>query len=370
MSRRIDEITMEEYPVIIVGAGPAGSACAKALKNEGINPLIIEKNNLPRHKTCSGILFGQTQALLKEYFAQTVPASVCCRPEIIKASDIQEWINGKGFCTYQWEIPKDGQSFSSEYINVWRDKFDHWLLKQSGAVYRDNCLLYNFSDEGNKVTVEVLYKNESGTHTKHKSQTPNLASCSYLIGADGANSKVRGRLDPLWNKSAPKIIIYQAYFIFLDIGNLKQGQWNVFFEPDIGDILCSAHCKDDLITLCVGGFKGRNLKNSMEKFKTLLSDKFGVVFGQEERWEGCVVRAAEPNLGRGRVILTGEAGGFMYLNGEGISAAIDSGFRCGKAVAYALKENKSAVDIYNNNTTDLLVHMNMCTKQTHFFVSD
>lgn len=31
---------MEEYQVIIVGSGPAGAACAKALKDENIEVLI------------------------------------------------------------------------------------------------------------------------------------------------------------------------------------------------------------------------------------------------------------------------------------------------------------------------------------------
>jgi len=39
---------MEEYQVIIVGAGPAGFVCAQALKTEGIEEvLVIEKEGLP-----------------------------------------------------------------------------------------------------------------------------------------------------------------------------------------------------------------------------------------------------------------------------------------------------------------------------------
>ena len=144
----------------------------------------------------------------------------------------------------------------------------------------------------------------------------------------------------------------------------------MFFEPDIGDILSCVHCKDDLLALCVGGFKGRNLKYSNEKVKALLSENFKVVFGKEELWEGCVLRQAQPNLGSGRVILTGEAAGFMYLNGEGISAAIDSGFRTGNAFAHAIKEDLSAIDIYRDNTTDILAHINMCREKTHFFTAE
>ena len=73
---------MEEHQVIVVGGGPSGAACAKALNDKGIDVLVIEKEELPRHKTCSGILFGQTQVLLKELFGTLPPKDVYCRPEI------------------------------------------------------------------------------------------------------------------------------------------------------------------------------------------------------------------------------------------------------------------------------------------------
>ena len=349
---------MEEYQVIIVGAGPAGSACAKALKEEGVDPVVIEKDQLPRHKTCSGVLFGQTQVLLKEYFGGLPPKSVYCDPEIIKASDIQEWRREKGFIQYVWEIPKDGRSFPTDYHNIWRNKFDYWLLKESGARYRENCSIRSFSDEGDKVSVELLSKDE----------TRQEFTCSYLIGADGGNSRVRNILDPSWRQESMEIGIYQAYYHFSDTGSLKDGGWYVFFEPEIGDIICCVSRKDDFLTLCVGGFKGRSLKKSMETFKEFLAENFGVVLGKEARNEGCVLRQAPTNLGSGRVILTGEAAGFMYLNGEGISAALDSGFRAGKAVAKAIKQGSNAIDLYRDQTGDLLNHVNLCLDKMHFLV--
>jgi len=351
---------MEEHTVIIVGAGPSGSACAKALKEEGINPLVIEKHELPRHKTCSGILFGQTQVLLEKYFGHVPPESLYCEPRIIKASDIQEWNSEKGFCNYVWEIPKDGISFPTDFFNVWRNEFDYWLLKESGAAYRESCSFRGFSVEGDKVSVELSCKAE--THQE--------LTCSYLIGADGGNSRVRSALDPAWSKESAEIAIYQTYYRFSDTGSLKDGSWYVFFEPEIGDVLCCVSRKDDFLALCVGGFKGRSLKKSMEAFKKFLSENFGVVLEEEARDEGCVLRQAPPNLGAGRVILTGEAAGFMYLNGEGISAAIDSGYRAGKAVARAMEEGVSAVEVYKEQTVDILNHVNLCLDQMHFFAAE
>jgi len=347
---------MEDHQVIIVGAGPAGSTCAKALIEEGIQVLIIEKELLPRYKTCSGVLFGQTQVLLQKYFGQLPPESVYCRPKIIKASDIKEWSSGKGMLDYVWELPKDGQDFPTDYLNIWRNKFDHWLLKQSGADYLEGCSLRGFSVKEDKVNLEVAHRNGTGQDL----------SCSYLIGADGGNSKLRKLLEPSWAKESPESTAFQAYYRFKDSGKLQEGIWHVFFEPEISDVLCCVHHKDDLLALCIGGFGGRNLKANMEDFKEFLSENFDVVFDKQERVEGCVVRQAPPNLGNGRTILTGEAAGFMYLNGEGISAAMDSGYCAGKAVAKAIKENTNAIDIYVEQTVDLLNHVNLCLEKMHF----
>lgn len=45
---------MDYYDLIIVGAGPAGSTLAHALRNSGKRVLIIDKQAFPRDKTCAG----------------------------------------------------------------------------------------------------------------------------------------------------------------------------------------------------------------------------------------------------------------------------------------------------------------------------
>ena len=357
---------MKKYPVIIAGGGPAGAACAKALKEEGIEALVIEKDKMPRHKICSGVLFGQTQLLLDKYFGKQPAEDVYCEPKDMHASDIQEWEKEKGFSPYVWEIPKDGIVFSKEYKNIWRNKFDHWLLKQSGANVREHCMLRNFSVDGDTITVDVFNKEKNQIDTFDKDNMQEQIFCTYLIGADGGNSMVRKIFDPGSVNAGPEVVIFNAYYRFDDMGELKDGSWNVFFNKEVGEMLCCVHRKGDFLTLCVGGFKGRNLNESMEVFKTFLTDEFNVVFGEQERVEGCMMRLAPPDLGKGNVLLTGEAAGIIYLNGEGISAAIDSGFRAGKAVARAIKENKDVSEIYAEMTTDILDHMKVCMENIHF----
>lgn len=347
----------KEYQAIIVGSGPAGAACAKSLKNEGVETLVIEKEKLPRNKTCSGVLFGQTQVLLDQYFGGLPPGDVYCDPRIIKAENILEWNKENGFSTYVWELPKDGQSFPQSFHNVWRSKFDYWLLNESGVAYRDDCKFNNYSIENGRIKVEVSGNDKENIDLY----------CSYLIGADGGGSRLRPLLDPSFMKIEQAVAVYQAYYRFADMGSLEDAHWHVFFEPQIGEAISSVHRKDDFLTLCVCGFKGRSLKKSMEDFKKLLADNFQVVFRDMERDEGCVMKMAPPYLGKDNIILVGEAAGMLYLNGEGISVAIDSGYKAGKAVAQGIKEGGNVPEIYGKEIEGILGHMELCVGETRFF---
>ena len=40
------------YDIIIAGSGPAGTACALALKGSGLRVLVLDKNTFPRDKVC------------------------------------------------------------------------------------------------------------------------------------------------------------------------------------------------------------------------------------------------------------------------------------------------------------------------------
>ena len=48
-----------EFDVIVVGAGPAGSAAALALARKGVNVLMLEKAKVPGERNMSGgVLYG------------------------------------------------------------------------------------------------------------------------------------------------------------------------------------------------------------------------------------------------------------------------------------------------------------------------
>lgn len=356
---------MEERDVIVVGSGPAGSSCARALKAEGVDVLVLEKESLPRYKCCSGVLFGQTQELIRKYFDEDVPASIRCAPEIIDACDVREWTDKGGYQRYPWEMDKDGKPFSTRYINIWRNLFDKWLLDRSGAEYRDLLNVRTLDETHGYVQVTAM---PNGASRKEDAQQ---FRCKYLVGADGGNSTIRRLLNPNADEgeAGMAVGILQSYFKLESLGSLEKDAWTVFFLPEVGEMLNCVHQKDEYLLLCVGGFRGRKLRESMAKLRDFLSDRFGVRLGEWWRDEGCQMQLAAPTLGRNRVLLTGEAANFVYLNGEGISAAMDSGYRCGKAIAQALREDSSPMPLYADKVADVAGHVEKCLSHARFLVS-
>ena len=57
--------TPTEYDLIVIGAGPAGSAAAYFASRAGLKVLFIDQRNFPRHKICSGGLSPKSLVVLE-----------------------------------------------------------------------------------------------------------------------------------------------------------------------------------------------------------------------------------------------------------------------------------------------------------------
>jgi len=53
------------YDLIVVGAGPAGSACAITAARAGAKVLLLEKDRFPRHKVCGEFVSSESLGLLR-----------------------------------------------------------------------------------------------------------------------------------------------------------------------------------------------------------------------------------------------------------------------------------------------------------------
>ncbi len=111
---------MTSCDVLIVGGGPAGSACAWALRNSGLDVLILDKKSFPRDKTCAGWITTAVVDLLQ--------------------IDLEDYGRGRvlepitAFCIALMGGPEVtthyGQPIS---YGIRRCEFDHYLLERSGA---------------------------------------------------------------------------------------------------------------------------------------------------------------------------------------------------------------------------------------------
>jgi flavin-dependent dehydrogenase len=349
----------EEYDVIIIGSGPAGSSAARFLTQKGLKTLILEKEKLPRYKCCSGVLFGEAQDLLKRYFGELPPEEVYCKPKIINASNIQVYKEGEGFSQWYWEWPKKDKVFSKDYLNIWRNRFDNWLARKSGATIIDDCPFKRFELEKEKVKVFA------GRVEKEL-----IFWGKYLIGADGGNSRVRDILDPEFRNSYQEMVVNQVYHEYESLG-FEADRWYLFQVPELGNISGSVHVKDNLLTLCSGTTQGKNIKENIGKLIDLLEKDHNTKVGRFVRQEGCIINnmfvTGNFHQGRGRILLAGEAAGLLHMNGAGIDTSLDSGYRAGEAVAEALKTGIDAWEIYYDQTKDIRDHIGECSKHQQMF---
>jgi len=76
-----------EYDLIVVGGGPAGSACAITAARIGARVLLLEKDEFPRHKVCGEFVSSESLRLLESLLASSVSEGMefNSRPEIASA---------------------------------------------------------------------------------------------------------------------------------------------------------------------------------------------------------------------------------------------------------------------------------------------
>src|SRR5574341_1411778 len=323
-----------EYDVVIVGAGPSGAAAAKGLVNERLKVLVIEKKELPRYKMCSGIIFKKSQEITEKHFGK-IPETAYVAPHLLKG--VRLWPDDEHFS--DWPFDKEG----SGAPNVWRSGYDYWLIKNSGAEVRDCCSLKTFKDSGNYVTLECL-----NVLTSEISPI----KCSYLIGAEGGVSVIRAALDPEFEKTLRWYVAYQSYYE--GSSDIDPYFYHGFLNPQYGNVYAWFNVKDGLQIFGTAVKKGIKINPYLWKYTEMLEKRFGLKPKKLVRKASCMgndmCSTGRFYLGRGRVLLVGEAAGFLNAFGEGISCALSTGLFAAEAVSNGIKVGNDALDLYTELT--------------------
>ena len=149
------------YDAVIVGAGPAGLACAKMLAQNGKKTLVIERKKRIGPKSCAG-------GITYNGLLATTPLS------IIEKSFSTQLVNS----TFQKHIVSEKEPIIA---TVDREKFGQHMAREatsSGAEIKTATIAQNISSH----SLEIK--------DCHNQEVEKI-SFDYLVGADGSTSIVR-----------------------------------------------------------------------------------------------------------------------------------------------------------------------------------
>ncbi|WP_341720546.1 tryptophan 7-halogenase [Micromonospora sp. FIMYZ51] len=175
----------EEFDVVVVGGGPAGSTLAALVAKQGHSVLVLEKEFFPRYQigesllpsTIHGIcrLSGAADELAKAGFP-------------VKRGGTFRWGASPQPWTFSFSVsPKMAGPTSTAY-QVERSKFDKILLdnaRRQGAQVREGCSVVDLIEDGDRVT-GVRYTDDQGR--EHQ------VAATFVVDASGNKSRLHQRV--------------------------------------------------------------------------------------------------------------------------------------------------------------------------------
>lgn len=316
----------QRVDVAVVGAGPAGATAALHLAKAGLDVVLVEQHELPRHKTCGG-------ALVRRAVSNIVPEIEPFWEKVCEAVEIH--------------LPA-----ANLHYRVQRESPLLWLVRRAAL---DELLVRAATDAGAELwsPCAAQHVKHRGHHTELVTQNGTLEA-QYVIGADGALSAVARAtgwpetpyLVPAiaWEVEVPDAVMEHHRTPRFDVGEVEPGYGWVFPKQD---------------RLSVGLMRSRRGGRGMKASLAAYLQRLGIDALDSSTKDGALVPLRpRRQLIKGRVILVGDAAGLADpLTGEGISHALQSGRLAAAAIVegkenpwrtQALYENRVGREIVND----------------------
>lgn len=306
-------MTNESCDVLIVGGGPAGSSCARVLRNAGLDVLVMDKSEFPRDKVCAGWI---TPQVVQELGLDVDDYS---RGRVLQP--ISSFVTGMG---QRANAPVRYDKIVSYGIR--RCEFDHYLLERSGARLRLGHTFKSMERVGDRWVV-------------------NGEICAGLvIGAGGHFCPVARFLGAHLGKDERAISAQEIEFEMNDSQAaqcaVSGDQPELYFCEDLkGYGWCFR--KGNYLNVGLGREGNHRLAEQVQTFAHGLAERGRIPADLPGKFKGHAYllysHANRPVVGEA-VMIIGDAAGLAYTqSGEGIRPAVESGLM---AAATALAVNR------------------------------
>ncbi len=299
--------------VLIVGGGPAGSTCARVLKNAGLDVLILDKSVFPRDKVCAGWI----------------------TPQVVEELDldVEDYRRGRVFQPINSFITGMGEQANAAVsydkivsYGIRRCEFDHYLLERSGARLQLGEAWKSMERQGDRWLVN------------------GEISAALVIGAGGHFCPVARFLGAHLGKEERAISAQEIEF---ELNESQAAQCAVTGErPELyfcDDLKGYGWCfrKGNYLNVGLGREGNHRLAEHVQTFARSLAAQGRIPADLPGKFKGhaylLYAHANRPVIADG-VMIIGDAAGLAYTqSGEGIRPAIESGLM---AAANALAVNR------------------------------
>ncbi len=282
---------------------------ARAVAPSG-SVLLIDASPLPRDKSCGGMLNHHAQRFLSKMAA--VPNDMVLDPPHVN------------FRYVDWDR-SIARPTELEFANVDRRRFDDWLLTflPESVEVVGGCRLRSLEQHEDSVRV-----------TLQDGGDPLQETSEWLVGADGARSSVRRAL------SSYRPATYVTLQDRVELEGPLEPFFDCIYMRDIGDCFAYAYVVPKGAEAIVGSVFYPHTRQPAARHERVLAElrtrlpQLGEARRREAGAALSVRSRADVHDGEGRVLLAGEAAGFMSpSSGEGISYALNTGLLAGEALA-------------------------------------